>query len=139
MIESYDLVDAWLYQSLTADSQLTALVGSRIGGELVAEQWVGPYVTWNVLSGQRHVRSISGELLDTDGVWSVVAVTRSASYAQAAQISGRLRAVLDNRNVTVTGGTISCYAEGEIRMAEAVEGVQYRHLGWSLRIRAAAI
>jgi hypothetical protein len=138
MIESYDLVDKWLYDTLSADSALGALVGSRIGSELSTAQWVGPYVTWEARS-TRTIRSISGEILDTDSLFAVVAVTQSSSYASAAVIASRVRALIDARNVTVAGGSLTCFMEREDRAAESVEGVPYRYLGGVYRIRAVSI
>lgn len=138
VIESYDLIDTWLYATLSGDSALTALVGTRIGSELSSAQWAGPYVTWDAQS-TRPIRSISGEILDTDSLFSVEAVTQSGSFASAAAIASRVRALLDGRNVTVTGGSIACFRERELRTAESVEGVPYRALGDVYRIRAVSI
>jgi hypothetical protein len=138
MIESYDLIDKWIYETLSADTALAALVGTRIGSELSVAQWSGPYVTFEA-QGTRTIRSISGEILDTDSLYSVAGVTQGSSFAPTAAIASRIRALLDNRNVTVTGGSITCFMERENREAESIEGVPYRYLGGVYRIRAVSI
>ena len=138
MIEHYDLVDKWIASTLSTDATLVALTGGRIGSDLSSETWIGDYLTWSAQS-TRMIRSISGEMLDSDSLFAIVARTQGGSFGPAVAISSRVRALLDNRSATVTGGSISCFMESSDRLAETVKGVPYRNVGGLYRIRAVSI
>lgn len=140
-IESYDIVDPWLYEVLSTDAFITTRVGTRISSGLDGSGAKPPYITWDSVS-VRSIRGIGGVLLDTDGLYTIKAVTQGSSYGDAAALAARIRTLLDEKNVTRTlpiPASLSCYWDLEIRYPEVTEGVQYRHMGGTYRIRAVAL
>jgi hypothetical protein len=140
-VESYDIVDPWLYEVLTADTFIASKVGTKVSSGLDGSGIKAPYATWDSVS-VRSIRGIGGVLLDTDGLYTIKAVTVGSSYGDAAALAARFRTLLDEKNVTRTvpiPASISCYWENEVRYPEVAEGVQYRHFGGTYRIRAVAL
>jgi Protein of unknown function (DUF3168) len=137
-LESTDIIDPWLYSTLSTDAALIALVGARISNTLSSIPLTTPYITFDAAS-TRSIRGVGGVLLDTDSLYNVKAVSMSGSFNQASAIAARIRKLLDRANVTISTpvpATLACFWELEIRYPEVLEGVQYRHLGGSFRIRA---
>lgn len=140
-IESYDIVDPWIYGTLSTDTFIVSKVGTKINSGLDGSGTTVPYITWDSIS-TRSIRGIGGVLLDTDGIYNIKAVTQSGSYADSAAIAARIRELLDEKNVTRTipiPASLDCFWEMEIRYAEVAEGVPYRHFGGTYRIRAIAL
>ena len=141
ILESTDIIDPWLYSTFSGDSTLAAVIGTRIINTLSAQKFATPYVAWDVAS-TRSIRGVGGTLLDTDSLVNIKAVTNESGFGQAAAIAARIRALIDKVAVTITlpfPASLTCYWDTEIRYAEPVEGVEYRHLGGAYRIRAIAL
>jgi hypothetical protein len=141
IVESYDLIDPWLFGVLSNDSFITSKVGNRISSSLSGAGIKTPYITWEV-SATRAVRGISGVLLDTNSLVDITAVTSEAAWKDAALIAGRIRTLIDRKNVTISTpipASLACFLENEIRYPDVTEGVQYRHLGGAYRVLAVAL
>lgn len=142
ILESTDIIDPWLYSTLSGDSVLNTAVGGRFINTLSPGKVVTPYITWTA-SDTRSIRGIGGVLLDTDSLYDIKAVTNEPGFTQASVLAARIRALLEtiNRSVTITtpfSASLTCLWESEIRYPEVTEGVQYRHLGATYRVRASA-
>lgn len=144
ILESTDLIDPWLYSTLSTDSTITSLVNGRISNTLSQDELDTPYITF-MSSAARAVRGVGGTLLDVDAQYQIKAVSQSGSFDQASSIAARIRALLDRKNVTTTSpltpvpATIACWWELEIRYPELHEGYWYLHLGAQYRIRATVL
>lgn len=143
ILESTDIIDPWLYSVLHGDSVLNAAVGGRFINTLSSSKVATPYITWTAAS-TRSVRGIGGILIDTDSLYDIKAVTNEPGFTQASALAARIRALIETINSSVTVATpfpasLTCFWENEIRYPEVTEGVQYRHLGATYRIRAAAL
>lgn len=143
ILESTDIIDPWLYSTLHGDSVLNTAVNGRFINTLSPAKVAAPYITWDVAS-TRSVRGIGGILLDTDSLVNIKAVTNEAAFAQAGALAARIRALIETINTSITvvspfPASLTCLWETEIRYPEVTEGVQYRHLGATYRIRAALL
>jgi hypothetical protein len=141
ILETSDLIDAWLYSTLSTDATLISLVGDRIVNTASPVELGYPYIVFNSAS-TRPIRGVGGVVIDTDSLYDIKCVTEEASYEQASNIAARFRLLLDKANVTTSPpltpvmASIACWWELEIRFPEIQEGVWYRHLGGTYRIRA---
>jgi hypothetical protein len=140
-IESYEIIDPWVFSTLANDPAVHAVFGDRISNGLSASAWTDPYVVFTEES-TRSVRGVGGTLLDTDSIYTIVGVARGTSYSVISTGMKRVRELLDERNVTVSApvaASIACFWESGIRAPEVSEGVPYVHLGAAWRIRAMAL
>jgi hypothetical protein len=139
--EAEDFIDPWIFTTLSTDPTLQGLVGNRISNTLSTSELAAPYVTFSVPS-TRPVRGISGVILDTDSLVPVKAVSQSGSWTEAGAIAARIRFLLDKQGITVNPPTtpvpidMASWWEFDERYPEVTEGVWYRHLVTTFRIRA---
>lgn len=132
-------VSRFIYSTLSADAQLTAVVGTRIfetrrpspttpfpcvisqlqaaGDDMMG---VGPYRIWSSL------------------LYLVRGITEQTSYeGNAAIIADRIDAALHAKSGTNVAGTVwSIVRERPFIMAEIVDGREFRHAGGLYRIQA---
>lgn len=141
MIETVDLADVWIYQTLAADAALNALVGDRISGTLSNELPDTPYVTF-LCQSTLDVIGTGGIRISTDNLYEVKAVAQTASWDDVRPIARRIFALLDRPGQTMavedTGngsGSLTCIRDHIIQYPEVDDGLQYRHLGAMFRIR----
>ncbi len=134
-VETVDIIDPWLYATLSGDPQLAALVGQNIGGPLLVGTVAPPYVTWSEPS-VRDVTAHDGGRIWVDTIYTVKGVAASASWDDVSPIARRLDALLHGVEADTAAGHISSRREAIVQYGEQSEGQQYRHLGGRFRIRA---
>lgn len=140
IIETVEIADTWLYNTLSTDGPLAALVGDRISGTLSGNVLPTPYVTF-LCESSVDVTGNAGARISTDNLYAVKAVAQTASWDDVLPIAKRLSTLLHRPGqvMQVTGkGSLTCTRERMIQYPEVDEGVQYRHLGAIYRIRASA-
>jgi hypothetical protein len=136
--ETVDLVEPWIYSSLTNDEQLLELVGlDSISGTLSVGDLAPPYVTF-MNQSSRDVTGNAGLIISTNNLYMIKAVARTGSWDDVKPIAARIFALFHrpNTEIDVPGGSLTSHRENIINYAEITEGVQYRHLGAVFRIRA---
>lgn len=136
-IETVQVVDRWLYETLSGDSELAGMVGGRIVGTLSQGAVATPYVVY-FLSSSRDVYTVPTIRVDTDSRYTVKAVGTGATWSQVARIAAHLDALLHGAQATTSYGTVACVRDTVIQYAEVDGGTQYRHLGAVFRVRANA-
>lgn len=140
-VETIDVVEPWLYATLTGDATLTGLVGQAIIGTLSGDAVAPPYVVFSHVSS-RDVLGTGGVRTQVDCLYTVKAVARAASWDAVRPIAARVGVLLGGadptvvRTVTTANGDLTCVREGIVQYPEVTEGAQYRHLGATWRIRA---
>lgn len=139
-LETVDLIEPWLYGRLAGDADLLALIGGtdHLSGTLSPDELPLPYVTM-ILQSTRDIQNNQGDILSTESLYEVKAVSATSTWDDVIPIASRLKALLHLPHQIVDlpdGGSLTCIRERGIQYAENTEGVQYRHLGASWRIRA---
>ena len=137
--ETVDIIEPWLWSVISGDTTVLSLLGGldHISGTLALNELPLPYVTF-LMQSTRDVQGNTGTIISTDNLYQVKAVGATGSWDDLIPIAARLKGLLHRPGqvITVAGGSLSCVREQVIQYAEITEGVQYRHLGASWRIRA---
>ena len=136
-IETVDIIEPWLYGLLTGDTALAALVGDRIIGTLSDGAVDPPYVVF-FLASPRDITAVGGIRVQVEALYTVKAVARASSWNAVRPIAARLDTLIrgDGKTVTTTKGHLTRVRDVIVQYPETTDGVQYRHLGASWRIRA---
>lgn len=139
VIETIDIIEPWLYATLSDDPELAGLVGDRVSGTLSSVPLKPPYVTFS-LQDPLDVIGIGGVRISTDNLYVVKAVGQTGSWADVRPIASRIDYLLHRPTATMTSGagSLTCVREKTAQMVEVDDGLQYRHLGGIYRIRASA-
>lgn len=137
--ETVDLIEPWLYGTMAGDASLLTLLGGieHLSGTLSPDELPLPYVTM-ILQSTRDIQNHVGEIISTESLYEVKAVAATSTWDDIIPIASRLKELLHRPRevIAVPGGSMTCIRERVIQYAENTEGVQYRHLGASWRIRA---
>lgn len=134
-IETVDVIEAWLYDTLSSDAALTALVGDRVVGTLAPGDVPTPYVVF-FLSSASDVSAVPTIRIQVDAIYTVKAVGDGAAWGQVRDIAARVDELLHGVNTTTSNGQVSCVRQSIVQYAEVNQGTQYRHLGGLFRVRA---
>lgn len=127
-------VSEWLYETLSSDATLTALVADRMYDGIAPQAATFPYITFN-WQGGADVSAVGGIRIMNNGLWQVKAVVNETSYATILPIADRVDQVLQRASGAVSDGIIlACVREQPLALIENSNGVQYRHLGGLYRI-----
>ena len=139
MIETVEIIEPWLFATLSGDVTLAGLVGGRISGTLSATPLATPYVTF-LCQSPRDVIGVGGTRVSTDNLYMVKGVAQTGSWNVLLPIAQRIDTLINltGRAVSYGGGSLTCTREMTHELAEVDEGLQYRHLGGIYRIRASA-
>lgn len=140
MIETTEIVEPWLYSTLSADATLAGLVGDRIFGTLSTDTPQTPYVIFILLS-PRDVVGVGGTRISTDNLYVVKGVAQTNSWDVLTPIAKRIDQLIHRPGSTMlgdAGGSLTCTREMTHQMPEIADGLPYRHLGGVYRIRASA-
>lgn len=139
-LETVDLVEPWLYGTMAGDASLMALIGGEdhLSGTLSPDELPLPYVTM-ILQSTRDIQTHGGIIIANESLYEVKAVAATSTWDDVIPIGSRLYELLHRPYEIIDlpgGGSLTCIRERGIQYAENTEGVQYRHLGASWRIRA---
>lgn len=131
------VIEPWLFDILSTDADLIALVGESVSGTLSGELLAVPYVTF-LLQDHTDIQGVGGQEIMGDCLYMVKAVDRSAGWDTVRPIAERIHALLHrpHTNITIPNGSLTTIRERIIQYPEVEEGVQYRHLGGIYRIQA---
>lgn len=138
-IETVDVIDPWLYATLSSDPELQELLGGddRIGPGLTdfARGAGDLWLTWNS-QAPRDVRAVGKVRVWIDALYTVKAVGRTASFGTVAPVARRIDLLLDGASATTETGELSCIRESIVQYPELSNSTQFRHLGAVYRFRA---
>lgn len=135
--ETVDIIDPWLWSTLSGDAQLMTAIGGQ--GSLISTLAKGgvpaPYVVF-FCSSPRDIIAVGGIRVEIDALYTVKVVGEGASWTTVKPIFRRIDALLHGKDVTTVNGSLSCRRESIIQYAEVESATQFRHLGAVFRIRA---
>lgn len=126
--------EAWLYGLLTADSELTTLVDSRVYSGAAPQGATLPYVIISHQSG-RDVLGVGTTRIMSHLTYLVKAVGQCQSYVTLEPIADQIDTLLHGASGEIAGTAgagaelLACTRAMTVAYAEAQEGQQYRHLG----------
>lgn len=122
--------DRWLFKSLTENSDLQALIGSRVFVDVAPEGTEYPFVVFQFVHSAP-VDNNSVERIMNDELWLVRSVGMGNSYTGLEPIANLIENILHK----ATGdGVIGAVQEEEFRYSEFENGVHYKHIGHYYRI-----
>lgn len=137
--ESIDIIEPWIWKTISEDPQLLELVGGidHISGTLSNEELPLPYVTM-LYQSSRDITTNQGHVIAIEALYMVKSVDATGSWDDLTPIASRVSELLyhPGETITVENGSLTCTRERIIQYPEKLEGVQYRHLGAIWRIRA---
>lgn len=121
-------IDAWLYETLSADADLTDIVGARIYARLAPEATQAPFVVFAFLSSDDEGLLSAGTIAKSNYRYAVRVFDERASIAQIAPAYERIQAVLHGAQPRVSGElALTCRRVTELTGFE--EGENYSYLG----------
>lgn len=138
-IEITDIIDAWIYSTLSGNSPVNTAVGGRIiNGQSPAEVAV-PFIEFSMAVPATDTLGVGGVRILVDALYDVKVVVEGGSFTPAATIMKLVDALLHQKTVTVTGGSLTCVRVSTFRYPDTtVEGRQYLHVVSSYRILASS-
>ncbi len=130
------VAEQWLYTVLSTDSQLAAVVGTRIYAYIAPENATFPYVVYQNQAG-RDVRGVGPLRIMANLLYVVKVVGQTNTFGALETAANRIDAVLQAASGTPTRGTvIACVREQPFALVESLDTGQYRHLGGIYRLWA---
>jgi hypothetical protein len=129
-------VDRWLYNTLTADAELMALV-TGVYSLPAPSSAVLPYVVYQE-QASADIRGVGPHRIGISGTWLVRGVAKTSSWAGVIDdIAERVDTLLQAGSGSAQGGVIwACVRERPFRLVENVTSGQFRHNGGQYRIWA---
>jgi len=137
--ETIEVVDPWLFETLSTDDVIRNACGNRVGGELsdMDERDARPYVTWNMSSSiDVGLVQRGGARLWNEALYNVKVVGRGTSYAPIIPVARRIEALLNGAAVSTETGDLTCVRRQTIQYGEAAGSAKFRHLGAIYMFRA---
>ncbi len=134
-IEPVEIIDPWLWKTLSTDPTIVSLVAQRISNGAALGPSQTPFITWEMNSSIDRTNS-SGQTIFSNSLFVVKAVGQGGSYRPVLPIAKRINELLAGKDVTTENGTLQCRRDRVIRYVELDDNVQYRHLGGIYRIYA---
>lgn len=142
-VETSDLIEPWIYSTLSADPEMQSLVGTQIYGALTPDELTGVYVNFQLLS-VRDVMGIGTSRISVDAIYQVQAVDQVTTQVPLIPIARRINQLLDGANVSFNGGYLTCVRETILSRPQVISdagqtrggGQAFWHLGSTFRIRA---
>ena len=130
------VAEQWLYSVLAADSQLAAIVGTRIYAYVAPQGATMPFVVYQNQAG-RDVRGVGPLRLMANMLYVVKVVAQTNTFGTLETAANRIDAVLQAASGSnVRGTVIACVREQPFSLVESLETGQYRHLGGIYRLWA---
>jgi hypothetical protein len=130
-----------IYGKLAGDGTLTALLGTPATGysqniyhNQAPDSASFPLVTFSKSSGVPTEAFHDPSALETD-VWMIKAVDRNTTADTAESISDRLKVLLNDAALSISGVTLLYLRrESDVEYSELVDGVTYLHVGSFYRL-----
>lgn len=142
MADETTRVDAWLFDLLTNDAPLTALVGDaepRIFADSVPQGEAFPAVVYQLQGGTDVRTATRDSRVMINGLWVVKAIGQTDTFADLAPIADRIDDLLEQSTggpAGSDGAVFTATRESPFRLPEPDEGVGFKHLGGMYRIYA---
>lgn len=135
MIEMKE-ADDWLYTVLNSSPGLASISG-RIYNEGGPQEAVYPFIVYHMSEG-RDLMGIGATRVWTTMNYVVRAVTRDGSYESIYGLANAIDAALHDKShqATENGEVIASVRIAPFKMAETLDGVNYRHLGGIYQLHA---
>lgn len=133
-IETVDIIEPWLYSTLSGDATLNSLV-TNVVGAITPDIQEGFYVTF-ALSSPRDIRGIGTGRVMVDTIYIVKVIGATTSQDELAPAARRVTELIDGKNVTTASGSLTCARRSIISYPEVIQGVPYLHLGGLFNIVA---
>lgn len=128
----------WIYDTLSDDSALAALVSTRIFDGVAPQGSAYPFVVFNHQGGS-DTRGVGTFRAFNNSLYQVKAVGKGESYAETTAIADRIDAVLQGAAGNANGGLVlGCVRETVLMMPEVTAGISYRSVGLLMRLWAQA-
>lgn len=122
--------DEFIFQTLSGDAELGALIPGGVHSEVAPEGTASPWIVFQYLGGS-DLRGVGTVRVYASGVWIVKVIGEGQSFADLAEAADRMDTVLHG---SFGGVVVACYREQPFRFAEVDGDRQYRHLGGNYRL-----
>lgn len=137
-----NVADRFIFTSLTADSALTVVIGSKVYGAIVWPQTPAPpppYVIYQMQSAVG-LRTIGVHRVWSNMLFLIRGVVEGNSYGGASKtMADRIDAVMHAASGTNVDGVMhACVWQSPFRLPEVTDGKIYLHAGSMFRIYARA-
>lgn len=141
-----EVADRWLFDVLTADPDLAALItdpgddGPRVFSEVAPASAAYPFVVF-AHQASTDVAGVGPYRIGTEATYVVKAVGEGQSYAPLRPVAARIDALLQGAGGAVIDGEVwAAQRTAPVRYPEITpNGDQYRHLGGLYRLWATAL
>jgi hypothetical protein len=134
-------IDEWLWLTLNADAQLASLCTGGIHSEQAPQSALPPFIIFTMMEATDVRAASQQDRIMVSGLWLVRGIVQDTSFNATSQdIAERIDAALH----AAPGGSVNddkgqvfgSHREQPFRLAEDINGKQYRHLGGIYRIFA---
>jgi hypothetical protein len=130
-----------LYGKMAGDTTLNNLLGTPAPGygkniyhKSAPAGATFPYVVFEKQSGVPTEAFTRPSAFETD-IWMIKAVDRSSTADPAEAIADRLKALLNDSTLSISGGTLMYLRrQSDVEYPETVDGMQYAHVGALYRL-----
>lgn len=130
----------WIYDKLSANADITAVVGTRIFADHYPGTRVFPYVLYNTMS-DTDLKGVGRNRIANDALFQVRCVCQGAPSADAKKVGKRIDDVLQNQANQLSGEFyFSSERAGEVDRPEFdATNTRYHNLGGLYRVWIAKI
>lgn len=131
-------IDQWVFQTLSADTQLVGLVGTRMYSDEAPQGATLPLVLFSFLGGADKLITLNQNSRTTNAIYLIRAVAQSSSYNTVELMADRIDAAL---SVPIQGSLVrdilitSVIREQPHQRKDLENGVPHVYLGGFYRIR----
>lgn len=133
-------IRSWLYQTITGDTTLAGLIGTRFYHGVAPAGTQYPFVVAQMLSGGNDLLGVGGIRIWAAPLFIIKAVCKGSSTGPVEPVANRIDAVLHAASGTVTNGVIwECVRERPFDLPTLEDGVNYQQLGGEYRVRASQV
>lgn len=135
MADELTRVDQWIYERLTGDSALTAIVGTKVFVDNAPQGTAFPFVVFS-LEYAADVVSHNHTRIMVESLWRIRVNKASESYDNEMQaVADRIDVLFDRTSGTAGGAAIFSSVRDEPYKRPLIdEGKQYRALGGLYRV-----
>jgi hypothetical protein len=114
--------DRWLYDKLTTDSQLSAVLGGRVYADVAPQTTQYPLAILTLVSAQQISNLYSDKVMDVE-TWQIAVWTDKPSYTDIEPIADRVREILHKAGGT---GVLAAVYQSQQRMMEQDGDKEYK-------------